>query len=129
MRVATLSLALAVVACGLFTDPDTTIRVRGTVTAAADGSPIGGAAIAVYKMDWSTDSFIVGTGTDNLGHYSLSFVEEEFCPVSLFKIRARATGFQTVEYTTMGCRLGNDPTHIRCTEETQTIDFQLEQAP
>ena len=80
-------------------------------------------------MNWSTDSFIVGTSTDSRGHYSLSFVEQEYRPESLLKITASADGFQTLEYTRLGVGLGSDPTHIRCTEETHVIDFQHKRQP
>jgi hypothetical protein len=132
MRVATILLALAVAACEVLTGPDypdTTIRVSGTVVAAGDGSPIVGTEIVVYMQRLEYQEFMAGAQTDSLGHYSLSYVEEGYCPEVLIGIRASATGFQTVDYTHWGYEYGNDPTHIRCTEETQTVDFQLEQAP
>jgi len=120
------TLVITTSACGT---PDTNIRIQGSVSAAADGSPIVDALVSVRKMELSSDTPIVGAWTDSRGEYSLSFVEEEFCPESLLKIRASKEGFQTKEYTWGGYNQGRDPAYIRCTEETQNIDFQLEREP
>jgi hypothetical protein len=120
MRITTTLLALAVVACGGGSTepdyPDITIRVSGTVTAAGDGSPILRAAVSVHKQEWFYDQYlIVRTWTDNLCQYSLSFVWEGPCHDGSFRIEAERSGYGTSDYHTF----------IRCTEETQTIDFEL----
>jgi len=122
------TLVITMSACGT-TDPDTNIRIQGSVSAAVDVSPIVGAEVSVRKMELTSDTHIVAAWTDSEGGYSLSFVEEEFCPEWLLKIRVSKEGFRTKDYTRSGYNLGNDPTYIRCTEETQTIDFQLEREP
>ncbi len=130
MRITTKLLALAVLACGGPQEPtDTTIQVKGTVAAASDGSPIVGAEITVHKLDhaWYEVRLLRRTLTDSLGHYSVEFVWPPPCD-EYFKIEATASGFLSTFYTRLRYNLGRAPTYIRCTEETQTIDFQLWQA-
>ncbi len=98
-------------------EPETTIQVQGTVTAADDGSPIAGASVQVSKFlsDQTTQ-----VQTNNQGDYSLSFLDTGCSPErGLFFIWASADGFQLLF-------LGAGKTSVRCTEELQTIDFQLE---
>jgi hypothetical protein len=109
--------------CAACTEPETTIQVQGTVAAADDGSPIAGAVVQVSKMGLTSSGWLAGVRTNDQGDYSLSFVEKGYCPESLFTISASADGFQSLVFSVWR----NDPTRVRCTDEPQTIDFQLEQ--
>ena len=62
--------------------------------------------------------------TNNQGYYSLSFIEMGYCPEGLFTISASARGFQSMAFG--GFLGGPDEPDVRCTDEPQTIDFQLE---
>ncbi len=122
------SVALVTAACGVLTGPGgTDIRIEGAVRAADDDSPIAGARVEAIRMLWSSDSLIQRVVTDSRGRYSLAFVEEGYCPESLFKIRAGAEGFVSrdrTSWTAFG--LGEGVTdHIRCTEGVQIINFSL----
>ncbi len=103
------------------TEPEPTIQVQGTVTAADDGSPIAGAVVQVSKMGWTSGSVRDGVRTNDQGDYSLSFVEKGYCPEDLFTISASADGFQSLSFSVWR----NDPNRVRCTDEPQTIDLQL----
>ena len=103
-------------------EPETTIRVHGMVTAADDGSPIAGASVEV-GVTWTVgDQRRARVQANNQGDYSLSFIETGFCPERLFSILASADGFQSVAFS----GFQNDPNRVRCANEPQTIDFQLE---
>ena len=104
-------------------ESETTLQVQGTVTA-ADGSPIAGASVQVSEMGWTSDTVRTRVQTNNRGDYSLSFIEMGYCPEGLFTISASAQGFKSVAIT--GLLVEPDATHLRCTDELQTIDFQLE---
>ena len=118
---ATLTLA-SLNACGLFTGPELTIQLQGTVTAADDGSPITGASVQVTGTClFSCDPPIfASTTTDDSGRYSFSFDWERTCNAVSFFLGVRAEGFHF-----RGFSSGSD-SHITCTEELQTIDVQLE---
>ena len=112
-------------ACELFTGPDVTIQVQGTVTAADDGSPIAAAVMVTGGCMFScTPHMYAYTTTDDSGRYSLSFATGEECAEGNFLIQSgievSAEGFLLTDLWSPG-----DP-HIRCTEEIQTFDFQLE---
>ena len=110
--------------CAACTEPETTIQVQGTVTAADDGSPIAGASVQVSKGPFGGPiTRRTQVQTNNQGDYSLSFTDTA-CSESLFFISASAQGFQLGEFA--GLLDGPGGTFIRCTEEPQTIDFQLE---
>ncbi len=104
-------------ACSLL-EPKTTIQVQGTVTAADDGSPIVGASVHVGKFNRDQSTQVL---TNNQGDYSLSFIDTA-CSESFFLISASADGFQSVAFS----GFQNDPNRVRCANEPQTIDFQLE---
>ena len=110
-------------ACELFMGPELTIQVQGTVTAAADGSPIAGARVKVrgsclFDCDPPLFAF---TTTDDSGSYSLSFDRREaMCSDATFVLEFRAEGFSFRGFYGVG------GPHITCTEELQTIDVQLE---
>jgi hypothetical protein len=106
---------------GLTTPGEVHVHVQGTVTAAVGAAPIMRAQIEAMKMSWSSDSLLAESYSNAQGHYSLSFVEMGSCPESLFKLTATAEGYQSSEYLKMTGTL-----FIRCTDEVQTIDFQLE---
>ena len=94
-------------------ETESTIRVQGTVTTAAEGTAIWGAKVEAHKWSIGYQSIAATTLSDSQGRYSLSFARS-----SCFNsISASCGGFQ---------RAANGD--IRCTNEVQTIDFQLELA-
>ena len=95
--------------------PDVTIQLRGTVTAADDGSPIAGARVRVDPAFISSRG-VAEARTDASGRYSLSF-EEEGCNSLFISLDVSANLFIA------GSR------GIRCTDWIQTLDFQLERRP
>ena len=98
--------------------------MQGTVTAADDGSPIFRADVRVRKALFSKSQRLADVQTNNQGDYSLSFIEMGFCPEGLLSISASARGFQSMAF---GGLLGEpDEPQVRCTDEPQTVDFQLE---
>ena len=122
MLVAILTLA-SLNACELVTGPEElTMHVQGTVTAAGDGSPIAGATVLVGKFlrDQATQ-----VQTNNQGDYSLSFIDTA-CSESFFLISASADGFRLLLIASSS---QDDTIGVRCTEEVQTIDFQLVRDP
>jgi len=124
-RVALLVAVLA--GCGL-TEPATTgevhVQVQGTVTAAVDGAPITRAKVAASKMSWESGSLLDATYSDTQGHYSLSFVVTGPCLETLFTIMASCEEYQALRYVNLFADA--ETPYIRCTDEIQTIDFQLE---
>ena len=118
-RVSLCLVALFVCAACSILEPETTIQVQGTVTAADDGSPIAGASVHVGKFlsDQSTP-----VQTNNQGDYSLSFIDTA-CSESFFLISASADGFRLLLIASSS---HDDTIGVRCTEELQTIDFQLQ---
>jgi hypothetical protein len=107
--------------------------VQGTVTAAADGSPIVNAMVSAGEVGWSSDEYLTKSLTDRQGRYSLTFFTTGYaCHDGRFVINASKTGFQAVRITQRAVEGGWVPswaTYIRCTEETQTIHFRLEREP
>ena len=124
MRHVCLCLVTLFVCAACNTEPETTIQVQGTVTAADDGSPIAGASVQVSQMGWTSGTVRARVQTNDQGDYSLSFIEKGYCSASSFTITAsaRSQGFQTVFFRGWA----NDATRVGCTDEPQTIDFQLE---
>ena len=110
--------------CELTGPGEVNIHLQGTVTATLDGAPITRVKVEALKMSWSSDSLLVRSYSDTQGHYALSFVEVGSCPESLLKLMATGEGYQTSQYMKM---IGAP--FIRCTDEVQTIDFQLEREP
>ena len=112
--------------CPSFTGPEEEerrIQVQGTVIAADDGSLIAGASVQVSEGPFGyliSDVFL----TNNQGDYSLSFIKTGACDEGKFFIAASAQGFQLGEFG--GLLVGPDDLRVRCTDELQTIDFQLE---
>jgi hypothetical protein len=100
------------------------VQVQGTVTAAADGAPIASAKVEARQMSWSSSSLLDASYSDTPGHYTLSFVVTGDCAESHLKITAGCEEYQTVQYG--GLFADADTPFIRCTDEVQTIDFQLE---
>ena len=116
-------------ACGLFTGPELTIQLQGTVTAADDGSPIAGASVRVRGtclFSCAPPTFGLTT-TDESGRYSLSFDRKGRCNDSTFFLEVRAEGFRFQGFFS-SVTDAHDP-HVTCTEELQTIDAQLEREP
>ena len=124
MRGVSLCLVTLFVCAACTTEPETTIQVQGTVTAADDGSPIAGASVRVGKTGLTSGELLTQVQTNNQGDYSLSFIEMGYCPEKLLNISASAQGFQSVAL--WGLLVEPDATRLRCTDELQTIDFQLE---
>lgn len=124
----TMFLLTLLVGCSSILGPGGThIRIQGVVTAAGDGAPIQGATVEVGTMTWSTDGVFLAVKTDSFGRYSLNFVEEDYCPGSLFVIRASKEGFRMQRMTKMGFGSSFEgvTAYIRCTEDLQRIDFSL----
>jgi len=124
IRVATLeetmrriALFVAILAgCGV-TEPETekpetqiTVRVQGTVTAAAEGTAIPGAKVEANKVTWVGDQVFATAHSDAQGRYSLSFA----CAGFDFLV-ATCGGFQSTVCWDVGC-----------TNEILTIDLRLE---
>jgi hypothetical protein len=95
------------------------IRLNGTVTEAADSSPIPDARVtAVVFHDFWGDYSPRSTGTDGQGRYALNFRIERGCEG--IDLKASAPGFRERQISF------DDPHHVRCTSDIQTFDFQLE---
>ena len=125
MHRVSLCLVTLFVCAACTTEPETTIQVQGTVTAADDGSPIIGATVTVSETSLTLSRLLTRVETNNQGGYSLSFIETGVCPVrpqSLLIISASAQGFETMA---LGFVDDPDAPRVRCTDEPQTIDFQL----
>ena len=111
-----------VLACGLFGPSGPFIQLEGTVTALDDGSPIIGARVRVWEAkgffdirDWG----FATTGT--AGRYALSFSTEGIgCREDEFLITISANNGK---FWLLAREAGNSG--IRCTDELQTLDFQL----
>jgi hypothetical protein len=109
---------------GLTTPSEVNIHLQGTVTAAVGGAPIMRAKVEALKMKLLSDSLAAASYSNTQGHFSISFIQMGSCAESLLKLTATAEGYQTSEYTKKtGTRF------IRCTDEVQTINFQLEREP
>jgi len=72
-------------------------------------------------MDWTTSESLKAVKTNSQGQYRLTHNEEGHCGESLFFFRATSNNYNQVSYT----KLSNDSIHVRCTEDLQTINFQL----
>ncbi len=112
-----------VLACGLVGPDDMTIQVQGQVTAADDGSPIPDASVGVF-LGWSfetpPDRPWAAVKTDASGRYSLSLeTEGKGCGKGALNISVTAKRFQHLF-------LWFGTSDLRCTDEPQTLDFQLE---
>ncbi len=108
-------------ACELFTGPELTIQVQGTITAADFGYPITGASVRVtgtclFFCDPPTFAL---TTTDASGSYSLSFETEGKCAEVNFFLGVTAEGFRPLGFSS------KTHSHITCAQEVQTIDIQL----
>ena len=123
------ALVVFITGCGLTGPSDTVISVEGSVTDVRDGSPISGAVVSAGIMRLTSDLTYVETVSDEAGRYSLSFIEEGYCPELLFWLTGSAEGYGEGRVTKRWVEYGLAPagaTHIRCTEERQTIDLRLE---
>ena len=129
-----LALLVAVLAgCGP-TEPqpeaDMTIRVQGTVTMAAGGTAIMGALVQAYWWEGCWGCVVdmsppeAEASSDTAGHYSLSYAMEEHCSETDWEIKAFCGGFESQRFEAGSYY--SPTTYIRCTDEVQTIDFQLE---
>ncbi len=100
-----------------------TIRLQGTVTATDDGSSIPDASVGVF-LGWSfatpPDRPSASVRTDDSGHYSLSLeTEGKRCWDDALNISVTVTRFQRL-------LLWFGTSDLHCTDELQTLDFQLE---
>ncbi len=109
-------------ACELFTGPELTIQVQGTVTAADDGSSIVGALAKVSDFCLMGPCGLHdGDTTDASGQYSLSFVLAKCHPATL-QVSVTHLAF-------VGAGLFFNGPHIACTEDLQIIDVRLARLP
>ncbi len=113
-----------VLACGLVGPGEPTIRVEGTVTSADNGSPIDSVRILVHFTEVFsepslrfTKTNVASATTDATGRYTLSFGTEGGCKA--YTLTASAT----IHFASQS-RKG--AAGIRCTDEVQTVDIQLE---
>jgi hypothetical protein len=118
-------LFVALTGCGT-TEPephaDIPIQVQGTVTSAADGTAIEGASVEVI------DSRVLGPSvnahaeglTDAVANYALSFSVPRRYVEGDWTIVASCGRFS------LGAAWQAESASIQCTDEAQTIDFQLE---
>ncbi len=106
-------------ACELFTGPEPTIQLQGTVTAADDGSPIAGAEVKVTGgcIFSCTPPTYARTTTDDSGRYALSFGTEGGCKAYIL------TASDLIRFVS---QFREGAAGVRCTDEVQTFDFQLE---
>ena len=120
-----LTLIVLVAACGLTGPDDTTIRVEGAVTSAADGSPTAQATVTAGLRGFTERETLAESSTDDLGRYALSFVKTGHCVEGRFFMKASKSGF----LPSYVIKSPDSVDHIRCTEDVQTINFQLEPEP
>ncbi len=109
-----------VLACGLLEPGELTVRLEGTVTSADNGSPIDSVGIFVHFTEGIFDfhgTTVARVATDATGRYALSFGTEGGCKA--YTLTASAT----IHFASQS-RKG--AAGIRCTDEVQTFDFQLE---
>ncbi len=109
-------------ACGLFGPSEPTIRLEGTVTSADNGSPIDSVRILVHFTEVFsepslrfTKTNVASATTDATGRYTLSFGTEGGC-----KPYVLTASDLTVRFASQTIA------DIRCTDEVQTVDIQLE---
>ncbi len=110
------------------TTEETLLQIQGTVTDASDNSPIAGAIVQLKLKPVTIDPgeegapiFLAEATTDDNGFYYLKYLREGNCKIveDDFTLTAMKTGSgylynsETKQYV------------IRCTEEIQTVDFQL----
>lgn len=114
-----------IVTCGLF-EKKTTIRIEGVVTDANDGSLIINSTVKLITSE-RTGGGIGGPAivaaearTGQNGGYSLKYVEKGYCSETFFTIEAGADGYFYQIFHSY------DETHVRCTDDLQTINFQLQ---
>lgn len=124
-------------ACGVFGEGDKTITltIRGTVTSEADGIPIEGAQVEIEWLGGVPSPATVveaSTTTDAQGRF---FIQEDAgpnCYEWAFHFFVSADSFRT-EHLTVGqgnfdmvCDLWTEERYVGCTNDTQTLDFQLQ---
>ncbi len=113
-----------VLACGLVGPGEPTIRLEGTVTSADNGSPIDSVGIFVHFTEGIFDfhgTTVARVATDATGRYALSFGTEGGC-----KAYTLTASDNTIHFASQS-REG--AAGIRCTDEVQIFDFQLEHRP
>ncbi len=111
--------AFLMITQGCSEEEQTELLINGTVTKAEDGSPLPGALVELRKKGWYTSELLTSDLTDSKGQYTISYIEEGYCPESLLFLRASKYGYQ---YSDSGS------TRLRCINRLQTINFQLKKA-
>ncbi len=116
---------LSLVTC---TTEETLLQIQGTVTDAADNSPIAGAVIQLRLKPVTIDPgeevapvFLAEATADSSGYYYLKHLRKGNCKIV-------EDGFTIIAMKTGSGYLYNSVTKyraIRCTEEIQTVNFQL----
>ena len=111
------ALLLPLAACGDGTGvSETLLQIRGVVTDSATGAPIP-AGISFGRQGFGGGVPLVSTTAGEDGHYSLGYRAENgaaACAGTRYYVAA-FTGNHTVVFK-----------DVRCTEELQVIDFQLQ---
>ena len=114
-----------VLACGLLEPGELTVRLEGTVTSADNGAPIDSIRMfAHFTEGWvfTTQTTVASAITDATGRYALSFGTEEGC-----KVYTLTASDLTVRFASQSRERGTGiRASVRCTDEVQTFDFQLE---
>lgn len=123
-----LSISFLYPGCKFFEEEENTkIRIQGDVIGIADQTPIVGAKVELWRMSFTNSGGLLEEArSDHLGHYELTYIEEGYCPESLFNIVASANGFISVSYTIFSSISDSTAPQVLCTENLQTINFRLE---
>ena len=123
-----MSLCLAfpfVLACGLLEPGVLTVRLEGTVTSADNGAPIDSIRMFAHFTEgllFTAQTTVASAITDATGRYALSFGTEGGC-----KVYTLTASDLTVRFASQSRERGASfRASVRCTDEVQTFDFQLE---
>lgn len=101
--------------------PDFTLRITGKVTDATDNSPIYEASVRLVTLGWGpSDSTVYQeVKTDLQGRYSIKYSRSGRCREFFSITVEKDEGLHEKKYS--GLAQG-----VRCTENIQTFNFQLE---
>lgn len=110
------------------TTEETLLQIQGTVTDATDNSPITGAVVQLKLTpvtltpgEEAVPIFLAEASADNNGSYYLKYLRKGNCKL------VENDFFLTAMKTGAGYLYDSEAKYhmIRCTEEIQTVDFQL----